>query len=75
MRTVINNPSGGDSGAGIIIGTVVALLVIVLFFIYVFPGMRSDRAPAPAENGGSLDININNALLSNGGTGETGGTE
>jgi hypothetical protein len=78
MPTIINNPNGenSDSGAGIIIGTVVALLVIVLFFVYVFPGLRAgQQAPAQQNPGGSLDIDITTPAPTTGGnnSGGTGG--
>lgn len=56
MATIINNPSGGDSshsGVGLIIGIVLALVVIVLFFIYGLPALRN-----LGGGGGGTNINV-----------------
>ncbi len=71
MATVINNPSSEDSGVGVIIGVLVAIILVVLFFVYGLPALRG---PAPADNGG---INVNVDLPSGGGDssgGSGGGT-
>lgn len=55
METIINNPNGGNegSGLGIVLGVLLALVLIALFFIYVFPSMREE-----GNDNGSLDINL-----------------
>lgn len=51
MATVINNPGDNSSGAGIIIGLVVAVVIVALIFIYGIPALRaSNRAAAPSAN-------------------------
>jgi hypothetical protein len=49
MTTVVNNPGEG-SGAGTIIGIVVAIILIALLFIYGLPAIRGGSAPAPGAN-------------------------
>ncbi len=49
MTTVVNSPAQSDSGAGIIIGTIIALLVIGAFFIYGLPALQG-RDVAPAKD-------------------------
>jgi hypothetical protein len=41
MTTIIN-PQGGDSGAGVgmILGVVLVLVILVLFFVYGLPALR-----------------------------------
>ncbi len=57
MATVINNPdhSGSDSGVGLIVGILIAVVVIFLFFFYGLPAMRNNQA-APSD--GSIDVNV-----------------
>lgn len=65
MATVINNPSEG-SGAGTIIGIVVAIILIALLFIYGLPALRGGDTPT----GGSANIDVN--LPDTGGSGGGG---
>lgn len=53
MATVINNPSEG-TGAGMIIGIVVAVILIALLFIYGLPALKGDGA----SNTPSANINV-----------------
>jgi hypothetical protein len=55
MATVINNPGGSnqDSGAGVIIGVIVAIILIILFFVYGLPALRGGTAPS-----NTLDVNV-----------------
>jgi hypothetical protein len=46
MATVINNPTSEGSGAGTIIGIVLAVIIIALLFIYALPRLRGTAAPA-----------------------------
>ncbi|KKR32333.1 MAG: hypothetical protein UT65_C0003G0019 [Parcubacteria group bacterium GW2011_GWF2_39_8b] len=54
MTTIVNNPGAsgsGDSGAGLIIGVIIAIVLIVLFFVYALPAIRE-------RNNGTTNINI-----------------
>lgn len=62
MPTVINNPSSDSSGVGVIVGVLVAIVLIVLFFVYGLPGLRGAGAP---DNGG-VNVNVD---LPGGGSG------
>jgi hypothetical protein len=55
MATVINNPSGNsdNSGTGVIIGVIVAIILIILFFVYGLPALRGGASPS-----NSLDVNV-----------------
>lgn len=63
MTTIVNTPGGGESnsGAGIIIGVVVAILLVAAFIIYGLPYLNHGSAPAspsinisvPAPTGGA----------------------
>ncbi len=47
MTTIVNTPpsnDNGDSGLGIILGVILTLVVITLFFVYVLPTLRSNTA-------------------------------
>lgn len=58
MATIINNPSGEGSGIGIILGVILALAVIGIFFVYGLPAMRGNPAPADSSNGASINIEL-----------------
>lgn len=73
MATIINNPQGaggptndGDnSGTGMLVGIVVAILLIALFFLYALPLIRTGgRASTPGvpntgESSGTPGSNVN----------------
>lgn len=67
MATVINNPSEG-SGAGTIIGVVLAVVLIALLFIYGLPALRGTGNPTPTPSA-NIDVNLPGANTG-GGTGE-----
>ncbi|MEZ0208877.1 MAG: hypothetical protein ACAH17_01715 [Candidatus Paceibacterota bacterium] len=51
MATVINNPTSEGSGAGTIIGIVLAVIIIALLFIYGLPYIRGTNTnPAPSAS-------------------------
>ncbi len=54
MTTVINNPREGDSSLGMIIGVIVGIILVLIFFVYGLPAMRGTKPP---ENG-SLDVKV-----------------
>ncbi len=59
MTTVINNPGNNeDSGGavGMILGVVVLLVVVGLFFVYALPAIRNSGGVTPK---GTLDVNVN----------------
>ncbi len=51
MATIINNPdsSGSDGGVGLILGVILTLVVIILFFMYGLPAIR---------NNGGTNVNV-----------------
>ena len=58
MTTVINNPGnseGSDSSVGMILGVIVFLVVVGLFFVYGLPAIRNSRVTPP---NGNIDINV-----------------
>ncbi len=64
MATIVNNPSGTseDSSAGVVIGIVIALLIIVLFFAFALPYIRNTTPGVPntgsTDGGASANIDI-----------------
>lgn len=64
MPTVINNPetSGGDSGLGVIIGVIIAIILIALFFVYGLPAIRGTNPPADDNNGTNINVEIPNPI-------------
>ena len=52
MATVINNPRTGgadtDSGAGLIIGAIIAVALVALLIVYAIPAIRDSVTPAPS---------------------------
>jgi hypothetical protein len=65
MATVINNPGEGGSGAGVIVGLVVAVVLIAVVFIYGLPALRNGTTnETPSAN---VDINLPGANTNTGG--------
>ncbi|MDD5050934.1 MAG: hypothetical protein PHV93_04350 [Candidatus Pacebacteria bacterium] len=62
MATIINTPGtpSEDSGLGIVLGVLIAIIVIVLFFVYGLPAIRGNQTPQ-TSNG----INVNVSLPTN----------
>ncbi|MDQ5957975.1 MAG: hypothetical protein QG665_316 [Patescibacteria group bacterium] len=57
MTTIINTPPTGDSadsGMGLVLGIVLALILVVLFFVHALPALR-DNTPPKTDN---IDINV-----------------
>ena len=71
MTTIINNPGGGDNGAGsgvgMIIGVIIALALVALFFVYGLPALRNQ-----GNSNGSIDVNVK--LPADNGSGGGNGT-
>ena len=58
MATIINNPGnteGGGSSIAVIVGVIVLVAIVGLFFVYGLPAMRSGT-PAPQET--AIDVNV-----------------
>ena len=57
MTTIINTPRNGEdtSGVSLIIGVLVVILAVGLFFSYVLPAMRDNNTP---KQDSKLDVNI-----------------
>lgn len=57
MTTIINTPPAGesaDSGISLILGIIIALILVALFFVYGLPAIRANSV-APKAN----DVNVN----------------
>lgn len=65
MATIINNPDTGSrdsgGGAGIIIGVVVAIIILFVFFVYALPAMRGSKQDSGTTVNvpGKIDVNVN----------------
>lgn len=61
MATVINNPSDNGSGAGTVIGILVALILVALLFIYGLPALRGGASTGTPNTtpGASANIDVN----------------
>ena len=58
MATIINNPDSGTSGdssggMGFLIGTIVLILVLILFFVYGLPAIRGTNSSTK-----KVDVNV-----------------
>lgn len=62
MATIINNPGNGEdsSGAGgLLLGFILLIIVLALFFLYGLPMIRNSNTPVKeAPKTDSLDINV-----------------
>ncbi len=74
MATIINTPPSGntssDSGLGLVLGIIVAIVLIVLFFAYALPAIRNSQTNNTQPQPGGANINV--TLPSSGGN--SGGT-
>lgn len=62
MTTIVNTPSSNDSGngMGMIIGSLILLVSIFLFFVYGLPALRQIQWGTPQVNIPSkIDVNVN----------------
>jgi hypothetical protein len=53
MTTIINTPPAGesaDSGLGLVLGIILALIFIALFFVYGLPAIQANNAQPEASN-------------------------
>ncbi len=62
MATIINKPSdsGNGSSVGIIVGVIVVLLLLGLFFVYALPALRGSGAPEATTIDLNVDVPANN---------------
>ncbi len=70
MATIINTPPSGessDSGLGLVLGVILAIVLVALFIIYGIPALRQNKN---ADNGGT-NINVTLPTPSTGGTNPT----
>jgi hypothetical protein len=77
MATIVNNPgTTEDSSAGVVIGVVIALLIIVLFFAFALPYIRNNGVTPGVPNTGSNDSTVNVELpdINTGTSGSGNGT-
>jgi len=66
MATIVNNPSDKreDSSAGVVIGIVIALLIIVLFFAFALPYIRNttpgvpNTGSTPTDNSANVNVEL-----------------
>jgi hypothetical protein len=76
MKTVVNNPGGGtsseSSGVGLILGVIVAIVLIGLFFVYGLPALQG--TPSPAAQTGGTNVNVTLPNTGTGTSGTSGGT-
>ena len=53
MTTIINTPPSGsnsDSGLGLILGVLIAIALVALFFVYGLPAIRKSQTPNNTTN-------------------------
>ena len=67
MATVINNPSDNGSGAGTVIGILIAIILIAVLFIYGLPALRGSSPTTSTANttpgaSASVDVNLPTSL-------------
>ncbi len=61
MATIINNPqdtrTSDDAGVGLIVGALIAIALLVLFFVYGLPALRNQNNAAQTTQPGT-NINV-----------------
>ncbi len=50
MTTVINNPGESDNGLGWVVGVVLVVILLVVFFVYALPAIQKNGTD---DNGGA----------------------
>jgi hypothetical protein len=75
MATIVNNPgTTEDSSAGVVIGVVIALLIIVLFFAFALPYIRNNGVtPGVPNTGSDSTVNVELPDINTGGSGTGSG--
>lgn len=61
MTTIINTPPAGessDSGLGVLLGVILAIVLIALFFIYALPAIRDNKNTAPQSSNINVDVKL-----------------
>lgn len=74
MATVINNPSNGEEASGVVgmvIGIIILIVAIVLFFVYVLPNTRGTEVQEGTQTRENADVNV---VLPSGNTGSVNET-
>ncbi len=60
MATIINNPGDPtareDSGLGLMIGVLIAIVLLAVFFVYILPAIRNNSASR--DEGGNINLNV-----------------
>jgi hypothetical protein len=62
MPTIINNPSGtseGGNGLGMVVGVLLAIVILALFFIYALPSLRTRNNSTNINVPDRIDVNVN----------------
>ncbi len=65
MTTIINTPPAGenaDSGAGMVLGVVVAILLVAVFILFILPALRTSSYSNATPQGGSINVNVTNPI-------------
>lgn len=70
MTTVINNPGGGEDSSGVlgaVIGIVVLIVAVTLFFVYAWPAIQNSKTNSPTQDDpNTTEINVTLPLKANG---------
>ncbi len=59
MATIINNPgehTTEDSGLGLMIGVLLAIVLLAVFFVYILPAIRNSKPQS--DQGGNINLNV-----------------
>ncbi|MBA3284215.1 MAG: hypothetical protein H0U27_04045 [Nitrosopumilus sp.] len=72
MATIVNTPRE-HSNTGLIVGLVLAVLLLILFFVYGLPNMGGSAAPATDGATGGANLNVDVPGVGSG-SGSAGGS-
>ncbi len=61
MATIVNTPGNteSNSGVGMVMGVLLAIVIIALFFVYALPAMRGANRGTTVNVPDKLDVNVN----------------
>ncbi len=64
MATIINNPGDSrpvvedGSGVGVVVGLIIAVILVILFFLFAWPAIQGNTAATPSTSNPGVNVNV-----------------